>query len=60
MVLEKAPESPLDSKRSNQSILRESTLNITGRTDAEVEAPIFWSSDANNKLIGKLPEARKD
>ena len=29
-------------------------------TDAEAEAPIFWSSDVNNKLIGKLPQAGKD
>ena len=31
-----------------------------GRTDAEAEAPIFWSSDANRRLIGKVPDAGKD
>ena len=25
-----------------------------GRTDAEAEAPVFWSSDANRKLNGKV------
>ena len=33
---------------------------ITGRTDAEAEAPILWSCDANSWLIGKDPSARKD
>jgi len=31
-----------------------------GRTDAKVEAPIFWSTDANSWLIGKHPDAGKD
>ena len=31
-----------------------------GRTDAEVEAPVFWSSDANRQLIGKVPDAGRD
>ena len=30
------------------------------RTDAEVEAPILWSSDAKSRLIGKDPDAGKD
>ena len=30
-----------------------------GRTDAEVEAPAFWSSDAISKLIGKVLDAGK-
>ena len=30
------------------------------RTDAEVEAPIFWSSDAKSQLIGKDPDAGKN
>ena len=29
-------------------------------TDAEAESPVFWSSDANRGLIGKVPDARKD
>ena len=53
-VLEKALESPLDSKeikpvnpRGNQSWI------FIGRTDAEAEAPILWLPDAKSQLIGK-------
>ena len=28
--------------------------------NAEAEAPIFWSSDAKGRLIGKDPDAGKD
>ena len=31
-----------------------------GRTDAEAEAPILWSPDVKNWLIGKDPDAGKD
>ena len=30
---------------------------IVGRTDAEAETPVFWSSDANSLLIGKVLDA---
>ena len=30
------------------------------RTDAEAEAPVLWSPDANRRLIGKVPGAGKD
>ena len=30
------------------------------RTDAEAEAPVFWSPDANRRFIGKVPGAGKD
>ena len=33
---------------------------FTGRTDAEAEAPVFSSSDANRLLIGKVSAAGKD
>ena len=33
---------------------------VIGRTDGEVEAPIFWPPDANSRLIGKDPDAGKD
>ena len=33
---------------------------FTWRTDAEAEAPVFWSSDANRQLNGKVPDAEKD
>ena len=61
VVLEKAPESPLDSKeiqpvlpKGNQSWL------LIGRTDAEAETPILWPPDAKNWVIGKDPDAGKD
>ena len=31
-----------------------------GRTDGEVEAPIFWPSDVKNCLTRKDPDAGKD
>ena len=31
-----------------------------GRTDAEAEAPVFWSPDVKSQLIGKDPDAGKD
>ena len=36
---------PWTARRSNQSILKEMFI---GRTDAEVEAPIFWPPDAKS------------
>ena len=33
---------------------------LIGRTNAEAETPVLWSSDANSQLIGKVPEAGKD
>ena len=33
---------------------------LIGRTDAEAEALVFWSPDANSWLIGKFPHAVKD
>ena len=59
VVLEKTLESPFDSKeiqpvhpKGNQSWM------FIGRTDAE--APILWSPDVKNWLIGKDPDAGKD
>ena len=61
MVLEKTVESPLNCKemqpvhsKGNQSWL------FIGRTDAEAEAPVLWSPDAKNWLIGKVPDVGKD
>ena len=61
VVLKKTLESPLDSKeiqpvnpKGNQSWL------FFGRTDAEAEAPILWSSDVKSQLIRKDPNAGKD
>ena len=54
-------ESPLHSKKikpvnakGNQPWI------LTGRTDAEAEAPILWPPDVKNWLIWKNPDARKD
>ena len=54
MVLEKTPESPLDSKGIKPVNLKgDQPWIFTGRTDAEAEALVFWSSDANRWLLGK-------
>ena len=61
VVLEKTLKSPLDSEevkpvnsKGNQSWI------FIGRTDVEAEAPILWSPDAKNWLIGKDCDAGKD
>ena len=61
VVLEKALESPLDSKETKPVNLKgyQSWMFI-GRTDAEAETPILWPPDAKSQLIGKDPGARKD
>ena len=33
---------------------------VTGRTDAEAEAPTLWPPDVKSQLIGKDPDAGKD
>ena len=60
VVLEKTLESPLDCKeiqpvhpRGNQSWI------FIGRTDVEVETPIFWLPDAKSWLIWKVTNAGK-
>ena len=60
-MLEKSLESPLTCKeiqpvhpKGNQSWI------FIGRTDAEAEAPMFWSPDAKTWLIGKDLDAGKD
>ena len=53
-VLEKSPESPLDSKEIKPINLKgDQPWIFTGRTDAEAKAPVFWLSDVNKQLIGK-------
>ena len=61
VVQEKTLESPLDSKeikpvhpKGNQPWV------FTGRTDAEVEAPVLWPPDVNSWLIGKDPDTGQD
>ena len=61
MVLEKTPESPVDSQEIKLFSPKENQpWTFVGRTDAEAEAPVFWSPDANSQLIGKVTDARKD
>ena len=60
MVPEKSA-SPLDSKEIKPVNLKgNQPWILPGRTDAEVETPVFWSSDANSWFIGKVPDAGKD
>ena len=55
VVLEKTPESPLDSKEIIPvNLKRNQPWVLIGRTDAKAEAPVFWSSDMNKWLIGSL------
>ena len=61
VVLEKTPESSLDSKEIKPVNLKgNQPWILVGRTDAETEAPVFWSSDGNSQLIGKVPDAGED
>ena len=53
--------SPLDSKEIKPvNPKRNQTWIFIGRTDAEVEAPILWPSEAKNWLIRKDLDAGKD
>ena len=61
VVLEKIPDSPLGSKeikpvnpKGNQPWI------FIGRTNAEAEASILWSSDVKSWFIGKDHEAGRD
>ena len=61
MVLEKTSESPMDSKQIKPVNLKgNQPWILVGRTDAEVETPVFWSSDGNSWLIGKVSDGGKD
>ena len=61
MVLEKTLESPLDSKEIKPVNPKGNPPGIfTGRTDAEIEAPLPWPPDAKSQLIGENPNAGKD
>ena len=61
VVQEKAPESDLDNKEIKPVNLKgNQPWILIGRTDAEAETPIFWSSDVNSWLTGKVSDAGKD
>ena len=55
MVLEKTPESPLDSKEIKPVNLKGNQARILiGRNDAEAEAPVLWSPDVNGFSPGNF------
>ena len=54
VMLEKTLESPLDSNEIKPvSPKGNQPCPFIGRTDAEAEAPVFWSPDAKSWIIGK-------
>ena len=61
VVLEETLESPLDCKEIQPVNLKgNQPWIIVGRTNAEAETPVFWLSDSNSWLIGKVPDVGKD
>ena len=61
VVLEKIPESPLDSKEIQPIHPKgDQSWVFIGRTDAETETPVLWSPDVKSWLIWKDPHAGKD
>ena len=61
VVLEKTPESSLDSKEINPVNLKgNQPWIVIGMTGAVAEAPVFWSPDVSIWLIWKVPDAGKD
>ena len=62
VVLKKTPESPLDTKEIKLVNLKRNQpwILVGRRTDAEAECPVFWASDANSWLTGKIPDTGKD
>ena len=56
VVLVKISDCPLNSK----DLQGNKIWILFGRAEAEAEAPVFWSSDVNWKLIEKVPDAGKD
>ena len=60
VVLEKAPESPLDCKEIQPVHPKDQSWVFIGRTDVEAATPILWLPYAKSWLIGKYPDAGKD
>ena len=61
MVLEKTLEGPLESREIKPVNPKGNQPWISiGMTDAEMEAPRFWSPDVKGQLIGKDPDTGKD
>ena len=53
MVLEKTPESSLDSKEIKPVNLKGDQPWLLQKSDAAAETPVLWSSDENSWLTGK-------
>ena len=51
---------PWAARRSNQSILKKSTLNIHWKDYAAAEVPILWPPDSKSQFIRKDPDAGQD
>ena len=51
---------PLTVRRSDQSILKESTLNSHWKDWAEAAVSVLWPLDGKIQLTAKDPDARKD
>ena len=61
VVLEKTLESPFHSKEIKPvNHEGDHPWIFTGKTDAEAETPVFWSSDVKRWFIGKVPDFGKD
>ena len=61
VVLEKTPETPLDSKEIKLVNLKGNQPWIfVGSTDTEAEAPIIWPVNVKSQFIGKDPDAGQD
>ena len=60
VVLEKLLRVPWTARKCNQSILKEMSWILIGRTDAEAETPILWPPDTKSWLTRKDPDAGKD
>ena len=60
MVLEKTLESPLDARRSNQSILKEISPGISLEGMMLKLKPVLWPPHVKSLLIGKDSDAGRD
>ena len=61
MVLQKTPESPLDSKEIQPFHSKgDQPWDFFGRNDAKAESPILWPPHAKSWLIGKDSDAGRD
>ena len=61
VALEKTPETPLHSTEIKPVHLKgNQPWILIGKINAEAETPVFWSSDGNSWLIGKVPVVGMD